>query len=254
MNRIRRFFNASIDNADGGPPVFRQQRAVPVPVLLLMFAVWLAITWATPYFNAVVNLRRVDPWLPPAIRMLLILLTTWLVAYLWDDGGLGAIFNLSTRRLGSALGWAIAFAALALVVEKIYEWLILGSFLNTSSKSPGTNAVPAISRRIFESFYIVLEGVVESLVFVGFLIDRLAKRYGWTFALILGNAAFALWHFGYWKAGLLEGSLLIGMVFVIGSAVALSYKMTKNCLSPIIAHTLVDAPGIGRVLFPSYFA
>ncbi|UCG89117.1 MAG: CPBP family intramembrane metalloprotease [Gemmatimonadota bacterium] len=80
------------------------------------------------------------------------------------------------------------------------------------------------------------------LVFVGFLLDRLAKRWGWAAAVLVNNAGFAVWHYNYLAQGLLLGGAMMFLTFPAGSVISLAHVKTRNTLSAVICHTLVDSP------------
>jgi membrane protease YdiL (CAAX protease family) len=105
-----------------------------------------------------------------------------------------------------------------------------------------------IGDRIIEFAYVLYEGIVEVLLFIGFLLDRLERRVGATAAVLLSNVVFALWHYAYWRQGALAGTLMILFAFIAGSITSLNYLKTRNSLSPVICHTLIDAPNSIREL------
>ncbi len=81
------------------------------------------------------------------------------------------------------------------------------------------------------------------------MLDRLARKWGWAWATLATNLGFALWHYDYLRAGRLEGSLMILLTFLARLIISLSYVKTRNSLSPMICHTLVDAPSeLGALL------
>jgi len=132
-----------------------------------------------------------------------------------------------------------------------YQFLIVKplteKFIQASS-GISEEAVRSFGGRLIEFLYIIYEEVIEVFIFVGFLLDRLAKKMNWPFVIIVSNIGFALWHYDYWSKGWLEGSLMILLTFISGVIVSLSYFKTKNSLSPVICGILVDCPNSIRIL------
>ncbi len=132
-----------------------------------------------------------------------------------------------------------------------YQFLIVKPLTENIIQASGAishGEIRPFYERLIEYLYIVYEGIIEVIIFIGFLLDRLAKKWKWPAALILGNILFALWHYSYWSKGWLEGSLMIILTFLAGLIVSLSYVKTENTLSPVICHTLVDSPASIRIL------
>jgi len=183
--------------------------------------------------------------------MVLILVATWSYIKLVEKKAFSAGFNLSFRGLPRAIFWAGVFFVLVYVAEEIYQRLVLTTLLHREATASSTGhevEVRALAARVFEYSYIVFEGVVEVFVFIGFLLDRLQKRWGWTASILVSNIVFALWHFPYWKLGLLPGSLLIALTFIAGCIISLNYRVTRNTLSASLCHIFVDSPSAIRVL------
>jgi len=137
------------------------------------------------------------------------------------------------------------------VLEKIYNELVMKPLipeLFTASSSGGHAVTKSLGARIFEYVYIVFEGVVEVLVFIGLLVDRLAKRFGWTVSLVVSNLIFALWHYPYWRMGFLPGTLLIILTFIAGIVISLNYRKTKTTFSSALCHIFVDSPSAIKIL------
>ncbi len=220
-------------------------------LLLLVYLTWILITELTPYANRVFDFRRIDPLLLPAIRMTLMLLVTAVFASRWENKPFFEAFNLTLRKPWQSLLWALVFFAVAIAVLAAYQYLLvipLTQKVLIASGQAHEETVRPFAERLTEYLYIVYEGLVEVIIFIGFLLDRLAKRWGWAAAVIASNIGFALWHYDYWRAGWLNGSLMIILTFLAGSMISLSYVKTKNTLSPIICHTLVDSPSSLRLL------
>ncbi len=224
-------------------PAVIQGQAQPLSPLVAMFLIWMGITAATPLFNRVVDLRHINEWIWPAVRMALMLLATALYTRFGERRSFTSAFNLSFRKLGRSAVWAVVFFVVALVLVGGYERFILTPL--TASKTASslvieTEPVRPLAERVIEYSYVLFEGIVEVLIFIGFLLDRLARRIGWFWALFLSNIAFALWHYNYLAAGWRTGSLMMLLTFIAGVIVSLSYLKARNALSPAICHTLVD--------------
>jgi membrane protease YdiL (CAAX protease family) len=215
------------------------------------YVAWLGITWAEPQLYRVVDLRSINPWIIPTVRMLLMLAAAYAVLRWVEHRSFASGFHVSKQRIGAALAWAVGLAVAAYGAEWLYERVVmlplLGGGQEASSGHEAETIQPLVARGV-EYGYIVIEGVIECLIFVGFLIDRLARRWGWVAALLVGNVAFALWHFWYFRAGLLPGGVLIGLTFVLGLIISLSFVRTRNVLAPIACHLLVDSPSAISIL------
>ena len=108
--------------------------------------------------------------------------------------------------------------------------------------------LPPFWSRLIEYLYIVYEGIIEVFIFIGFLFDRLWKRWSWPLALLVANIGFGLWHYSYWSKGLLEGSLMIILTIISGIIHSANYMKTRNSLSPTVTHFLTDSPAAIRIL------
>ncbi len=225
----------------------RERGAWPV---LAVFASWLLISRMFHWIPGVSGLGRAGLLTLATVRMLLLLAATW--AYVrWGEGRtLREGVHLRWRRVGRNLLWAVIFAAVAMGLERAYQALVVGPWLGRAAEASagGVGEVAPFGLRLFDYLYVVLEGIVEVLIFVGFLFDRLWRRWGTPAALVAANLGFALWHYGYWRKGLLEGSLMIGLTFLVGVVACLNYLKTRNTLSPTVAHLLVDSPTAIREL------
>lgn len=206
---------------------------------------WLAINELTPRLNQIIDLKKVNHNIWPAVEMALILpVTCAYVRYSENESFLSG-FNLSFRNIGQNLLWALLFFSLALAVEAAFQFLVfmpIAQKMVVPSGAVSQEVIRPFLDRLVEYLYVVYEGIIEVLVFIGFLFDRLARKWDWKRALIVSNLGFALWHYNYWSKGRLEGSLTVLMVFIAGSIITLSYWKTRNTLSPLICHTLVDFP------------
>jgi membrane protease YdiL (CAAX protease family) len=219
--------------------------------LLVLVISWFAITHFTPLLNKLFDFRSVNPWILPYIRMALLLFVTWGYVSILEKKTFSEGFNIHFRDIGRNFLWALVFFALAFIAEKIYSALVMKPLIPemfTASSSGGEALAKSLGARIFEYFYIVFEGAVEVLVFIGVLIDRVAKKWGWTLSIVAGNIIFALWHYAYWRMGWLPGTLLIVLTFIVGSIISINYMKTKNTLSSIISHIFVDSPSAIKIL------
>jgi membrane protease YdiL (CAAX protease family) len=177
--------------------------------------------------------------------MTLVFLATYAYISGIEKKSFAAGFNFSFRKIGKNIIWAFIFSLIALAVLAGYQFLIvrpLASKILEASVTGSEGMSKAFSERLIVYFYVVYEGIIEVLIFIGFLLDRLAIRWGWAGALAASNFCFALWHYAYWRNGLLEGTLMVVLTFIAGIIISLSYLKTKNSLSPTICHFLVDSP------------
>lgn len=219
--------------------------------LFLLVLSWFAITQFTPLLNKLYDFRSVNPWILAYIRMALMLAVTWAYVSLHEKKSFSEGFNIFFKNFGQILIWAVVFFALAFLAEKLYNALVMKPLIPemfTASSSGGEAVTHSFGERVFEYLYIVFEGVVEVLVFIGVLVDRLAKKWGWIVSIITGNIIFALWHYPYWRMGPLPGTLLIILTFIVGSIISLNYKKTKNTLSSALCHIFVDSPSAIKIL------
>jgi membrane protease YdiL (CAAX protease family) len=224
---------------------------VRLPQLAVVVVAWFAVTWLTPQLNLLVDLRSVNLWILPYLRMALMLGITWAFVAKVERLGFGQGFNLRFDRLGRAVWWAAIFFVITFAAEKAYAALVLNPLAHgvTEASSVGVSSgVRSLTARAFEYSYIVFEGIVEVLVFIGFLVDRLAKRWGWVASVLISNVIFALWHFPYWRMGALPGTLLVVQTFIAGVVISLNFRVTKSSLSSALCHFLVDSPSALRIL------
>jgi len=223
-------------------------REIPKPNLLgvgLVVLSWFVILEFVPYLNRLFDFRRLNENIIPAVRMTLMFLATYAYVSRIEKKSFAAGFNFSFRKIGKNIIWAFIFSWIALAVLAGYQFLIvrpLASKTVEASAAASEGVSEVFSERLIVYVYVVYEGIIEVLIFIGFLLDRLAIRWGWAGALAVGNLCFALWHYGYWRNGLLEGTLMVVLTFMAGVIISLSYLKTKNSLSPTICHFLVDSP------------
>lgn len=219
--------------------------------LVLLIASWFAITQFTPYVNKLYDFRSINPWILAYIRMAVMLCVTWAYVAFFEKKTFSQGFNIFFKDFGRSLLWAVSFFVLTFLAEKLYNILVMKPLIPemfTASSSGGKALTHSLGARVFEYFYIVFEGVVEVLIFIGVLVDRLSKKWGWAVSIIAGNIIFALWHYPYWRMGLLPGTLLIILTFIAGSLISLNYMKTKNTLSSALCHIFVDSPSAIKIL------
>lgn len=220
-------------------------------LVFLVYISWLIIDHFMPFLNRLYDFRSVNKWIIPAVRMALMFLITYLFVRIYEKKTFASGFNFTFQRFGKNILWAFVFFVSAGVVLMGYQFLIVKPLTKKVIHASGVISrgdIKPFYERLIEYLYIVYEGIIEVFIFIGFLLDRLAKKWKWPAALILGNILFALWHYSYWSKGWLEGSLMIILTFLAGSIISLSYIKTENALSPVICHTLVDSPASVRIL------
>lgn len=218
---------------------------------MLVVISWFLITQFTPYLNQVYDFKSINIWILPYIRMTLMFLVTFFYILRVEKQSFSNGFNFYFRNFWKNLLWAVVFFAATYVLITLYEKLIVNPILHkgvTASSTGVEKSVKPFGPRLFEYVYIVYEGIVEVLIFIGFLVDRLMKKWGPTVSLIIGNIIFALWHYSYWKMGFLTGSLMIFLTFIAGVVISLNYLKTRNTLSSTLCHIFVDTPSALRIL------
>jgi len=219
--------------------------------LLSVYVSWICISILTPQLNRLIDFQRINPYLLPVARMTLMFLVTYVFVRTREKASFSSGFNFRFREIARNFGWALAFFAVAAVVLGGYQLGVvmpLTERVLTASASPAQASIPPFDKRVIQYVYVVYEGIIEVLIFIGFLFDRLARRLGLFAAIIVGNVAFALWHYDYWRAGWLNGTLMVFLSFLVGVITSLSYYRTKNSLSPIFCHTFIDTPNAIREL------
>lgn len=220
-------------------------------LVFLVYISWLLIGYFLPLINRLYDFRSINKWILPAIRMAFLFLVTYLFVQIYEKKTFASGFNFAFQRFGKNIFWAFVFFVVAGVVLMGYQFFIVKPLTRKAILASGAishEGIKPFYERLIEYLYIVYEGIIEVFIFIGFLLDRLAKKWKWPTALVIGNVLFALWHFSYWSKGWLEGSLMIFLTFLAGFIVSLSYVKTENTLSPAICHTLVDSPASVRIL------
>jgi membrane protease YdiL (CAAX protease family) len=183
--------------------------------------------------------------------MTFMFLATYFYVKFYEKKSFSEGFNFSFKSLGRNVLWALVFTVIDALALHTYLFLIVKPLTKEviiASSGIGQQAPPPFWSRLIEYLYIVYEGIIEVFIFIGFLFDRLWKRWGWPLALLVGNIAFGLWHYSYWSKGLLEGSLMIILTIISGIIHSINYMKTKNSLSPAITHFLTDSPMAIRIL------
>jgi membrane protease YdiL (CAAX protease family) len=228
-----------------------EEERTNLPALLFVILCWFLITQYAGLLDRLFAFGQIHTYLLPAIRMTLLCLVTYAYVRIYEKRGFRKGFNFSFRKVGRNLIWALVIFALSFLAERLYQLLIVTPLTKRAveaSSGASRESIGPLFDRLVAFGYVVYEGIVEVLIFIGFLLDRLMKKWGVVRALLATNVVFALWHYGYLKNGWLEGSLMIVLTFVIGIIVSLGYVQTRNSLSPIIAHFLVDLPSNVREL------
>lgn len=223
--------------------------------ILLIYTSWIGITAGFRYFLRLFDYQVINIWIWAAVRMTLLLAITYLYIRIYEKKSFAEGFNFHFRHIGKNIFWAVIFVVMAGGILWIYQNFIVKSIIGSeviASSAPEKTLTPSLFDRISEFFYIFYEGLVEVLIFIGFLIDRLAKKYGWVTAIIIGNIGFALWHFNYWNSGIMKGTLMIIFVLLAGIFDSLIYFKTRNSLGPAIGHTLGDLPHAIRFLLGAH--
>lgn len=219
--------------------------------LFSVYTAWIVVREFIPYLNRLVGLGRYHTWLLAAIRMTLLLLVSFAYIRAVERNCFRSGFNLSLQQIPKNIFWAVVFFLVAGLILMPYQFFVVRPLTEgfvTASAGISHEATRPFADRLVEYLYILYEGVIEALIFVGFLLDRLARRWGWLAAIVVSNLAFALWHYHYLESGLLTGILMMILTFLAGVPLSLAYLKTKNSLSPILCHTLIDSPMSIRIL------
>ena len=220
-------------------------------ILGLIFLIWILITYTIPYINHLYNFRQINLWILPAFRMTLMFLVTYVYVRYYEKLSFSLGFHFYFKDIGKNVVWALVFFLLYGIVWHAFQFLIVRPLHNQTvvmSSALTQSQMKTFIERLVEFLYIVYEGFIEVFIFIGFLLDRLVKRWGWTAGIILSNIGFAVWHYNYLRQGVLIGSLMLVLSFVTGVIISMNYLKTRNSLAPAICHTLVDAPNSIRIL------
>lgn len=185
----------------------KEGRTPNIIFVLGIYFIWIIISKYIGYLNRIYDFRSINLWILPAIRMTLMLLVPYLYIRLYEKKSFSSDFNFRFQKIGKNILWAVIFFLATGIVFFAYQTFIvkpLATKAVIASSGIAREAVRPFIERFIEYLYILYEGIVEVLVFVGFLLDRLAKKWGWTAAIIVSNISFALWHFNYWRSGWLN--------------------------------------------------
>ena len=216
-------------------------------IILLVYSGWILWMEFVPRIYRFMGLGgRANSSVLAAIRMTILLLWTYCFVRVVEKKTFSAGFNISFQNWMRSVVWGVIFAVIALAAVSVFQFVIVIPILKkmiAASNSAVQMSAKSRGERLLEYVYVVYEGFIEVLIFIGFLLDRLAARWKPAAALIVSNVGFALWHYQYLKKGLLEGTLMIFLTFLAGLVISLSYLKTRNSLSSVISHTGVDAPG-----------
>jgi membrane protease YdiL (CAAX protease family) len=229
----------------------KEKSSFDVVYIFIIYFIWIVITKYIGYLNRLYDFHSINIWILPAIRMTLMLLVPYFYIKFYEQQSFASGFNFRFQKIWKNILWAVVFFFATGIVFYAYQSFIVKPLVKkavvaSSGISPG--ALKPFVERLIEYLYIVYEGIVEVFVFVGFFLDRLAKKWGWIAAIIISNIGFALWHFSYWSQGWLNGTLMIIMTFIIGVGTSLCYMKTKNTLGPVLLHTMFDSPNAIRIL------
>lgn len=170
----------------------------------------------------------------------IVLLTSWLGSR--PLAVLGLVLPVDSRTAFSALFAAAALGLLA------FQWRAIGrldgqglepirrQLASASALVPRTEA----EHRAFR-FVALTAGIVEELVYRGYLIGYGAVLVGTWPAVFAAGLAFGLGHFYQGRAGVIKTAL-------VGIAAGVLYVATGSLLWPIVLHVAVDLQGgaVGR--------
>jgi membrane protease YdiL (CAAX protease family) len=126
--------------------------------------------------------------------MTLMLLIPYIYIKFYEQQSFASGFNYRFQKIWENILWAVIFFLATGIVVYAYQTFIVKSLakeaVGTSSGISHETVKPFIERLI-EYLYIVYEGIVEVLVFVGFFLDCLTKKWGWIAAIIISNIGFS---------------------------------------------------------------
>jgi hypothetical protein len=175
-----------------------------------------------------------------------------LVVYLLWEPGSNALrrIGLDFTRFGGDLGRGILLAAVIGIpgLGLYVAGRLLGVTLNVSA-SPLDAAWWTIPLLVLSA---VRAGLIEEVIFIGYLFDRL-RRFGWSWwAIILSTAALRGAYHAYQGVGAIVGNFVMGVVF------GWCYRRWGRVMPLVIAHTLLDTVAfvgypVAAALWPGVF-
>ena len=175
-----------------------------------------------------------------------------LVVYLLWEPGNNALrrIGLDFRRFGGDLGRGILLAAVIGIpgLGLYVVGRLLGVTLNVGA-SPLDAAWWAVPLLVLSA---VRAGLVEEVIFIGYLFDRL-RRFGWSWwSIILSTAALRGAYHAYQGVGAIIGNFVMGVVF------GWCYRRWGRVMPLVIAHTLLDIVAfvgypVAAALWPGVF-
>lgn len=176
---------------------------------------------------------------------------TWCAAFLCVPGAVPALLaqlapgGLLRHRTWQAL--SVGLGGMALI------WVIEGLYFSTIEPPTGVSAVKQILESsagqgatwqvmAFCAVVAVAVPVLEELVFRGLLLQGMATRIGFVWALVFSSLAFGLGH--------LEPSMPMNVVFtgLIGALLAWTYRLSGRLVVPVLLHALNNALALSAVL------
>lgn len=102
---------------------------------------------------------------------------------------------------------------------------------------------------------ILIVGPAEELLFRGVVQTRIREYFGVGSGLTLATLLFAVIHLpGYANASIVSALLGVGMLFFVGSILAITYEYTGNLVVPAIIHGLFNATQGALGYFSSQFS
>jgi membrane protease YdiL (CAAX protease family) len=87
----------------------------------------------------------------------------------------------------------------------------------------------------------VLIPVLEELVYRGYCQTRLERAFGGTGAVVGTSVLFAVVHFQYYRADVLNVGMVLSL-FVVSLGIGAAYLATRSILAPMLVHSLMNVP------------
>ena len=125
---------------------------------------------------------------------------------------------------------------IAVIIISVFGVLIKAAGLNTVLTDKYRLLIQTLnSNRLLLVFTSLTAGIVEELLFRGYLLSRLQLFFKSSYVpVIISSVVFGLFHIGYGTVLNVIGPILLGVLF------ALYYNRYKNIVPVIIAHFLYD--------------